>query len=131
MCNKARLDAGGRRSAFSKGSGTAGAGTTIDHYDSRAGSRSTASPTARSRRSTGLAGYVRTGDGTVRTMTARPGRDALTFTFQLKDPNERFGTVIVFKDGKEAYVITIDRRRRARPPTRPRETVAESLEPQA
>jgi hypothetical protein len=53
-----------------------------------------------------LAGYQRTGDATVRTVTPAPGRDALTFTFSLQDPKLRYGAVIVFKDDRDAYVIT-------------------------
>ena len=121
---------GGRRSAFSKGSGTAGAGTTIDHYELAGGLALDRLADSQEQTLNGLAGYVRTGDGTVRTMTARPGHDALTFTFRLKDPNERFGTVIVFKDGKEAYLIT-SIAADARTANEAARTVAESLEPQA
>ena len=62
VCNKAKLNAGGRRSAFSKGSGTAGAGTTIDHYE-LAGAL-TLDRLAESQEQTlnQLPGYVRTGD---------------------------------------------------------------------
>jgi hypothetical protein len=130
VCNKARLDAGGRRSAFAKGSGAAGAGTTIDHYELAGGLTLERLAESQEQTLNQLAGYVRTGDGKVRTMTPAPGREARTFTFLLRDPNERHGAVIVFKHDKDAYVVTT-----TAPDAKTAEDaagmVAETLEPKA
>ena len=63
-------------------------------------------------------------------MTPVPGRDARTFTFRLTDPSLRHGTVIVFKDGRDAYVITTTAPD-AKTADETANAVAESLEPKA
>ena len=108
-CSGGQVPSGVRRSAFVSGTGADQSKLSVDRAPLTGAARSLAvsaiAEQAESVLAKGLNGYLRSSDA-VRTVTMGDKREAKEFSFTSVNPDFKNGTVVVFKEGSDAYIIT-------------------------